>query len=86
MRVLYIFVVVLARALNVAILARVLLSWIPVDRNNRFVIILYDITEPILGPIRRVMPSLGGLDLSPLIALLLVELAERVLLALLARV
>ncbi len=86
MRVLYIFVVVLARALNVAILARVLLSWIPVDRNNRFVIILYDITEPILGPIRRVMPSLGGLDLSPMIALLLVELAERVLLTLLARV
>jgi len=70
----------------VAILARVLLSWIPVDRNNRFVIILYDITEPILGPIRRVMPSLGGLDLSPMIALLLVELAERVLLTLLARV
>jgi len=86
MRVLYIFVVVLARALNVAILARVLLSWIPVDRNNRFVIILYDITEPILGPIRRVMPSMGGLDLSPMIALLLVELAERVLLTLLARV
>ena len=86
MRVLYIFVVVLARALNVAILARILLSWIPVDRNNRLVIVLYDITEPILGPIRRVMPSLGGLDLSPMIALILVELAERVLLTLLARV
>jgi len=86
MRALYIFVVVLARALNVAILARILISWIPVDRNNRFVILLYDITEPILGPIRRVMPSLGGLDLSPMIALILVELAERVLLTLLTRV
>jgi YggT family protein len=86
MRVLYIFVVVLARALNVAILARILLSWIPVDRNNRLIIILYDITEPILGPIRRLMPSLGGLDLSPMIALILVELAERVLLTLLTRV
>jgi|YNPNPStandDraft_1061719.scaffolds.fasta_scaffold29123_2 YggT family protein len=86
MRVLYIFIVVLARALNVAILTRVLLSWIPVDRNNRLVVFLYDITEPILGPIRRVMPNLGGLDLSPLIALILVEMAERVLLTLLARV
>jgi YggT family protein len=86
MRVLYIFIVVLARASNVAILTRVLLSWIPVDRNNRLVVFLYDITEPILGPIRRVMPNLGGLDLSPLIALILVEMAERVLLTLLARV
>jgi YggT family protein len=86
MRALYIFVVVLARALNVAILARILISWIPVDRNNRFVILLYDITEPILGPIRRLMPSLGGLDLSPMIALILVELAERVLLTLITRV
>lgn len=86
MRALYIFIVVLARALNVAILVRVLLSWIPVDRNSRLVTFLYDLTEPILGPIRRLMPSFGGLDLSPLIALILVELAERVLLTLLARV
>lgn len=85
MRALYIFIVVLARALNVAILLRVLISWLPIDRNSRLVTFLYDITEPILGPIRRVMPSFGAIDLSPLIALILIELAERVLLSLLAR-
>ena len=85
MSALYMFVVVLARVLNVAILARILISWVPIDRNNRFIVILYQITEPILGPIRRVMPNLGGLDLSPMIALILIEVAERVLVTILMR-
>ena len=85
MNVAYTFVAVLSRAMYVAILARVVLSWVNVDPNNRLIRFLYEITEPILGPIRRVMPSLGGLDLSPMIALVLVSLAERVLLALLGR-
>jgi YggT family protein len=85
MSALYMFVVVLARVLNVAILARILVSWVPIDRNNRFIVILYQITEPILGPIRRVMPNLGGLDLSPMIALILIEVAERVLVTILMR-
>jgi YggT family protein len=84
MKVAYTFVVVLARVMNLAILARILLSWVNVDPNNRVIRFLYEITEPILGPIRRVMPSLGGLDLSPMIALVLISLAERVLLSLVA--
>ena len=79
MRVLNTFVVLLARALNLAIFARILLSWMPVDKGNRLVRILYEITEPILGPIRRLIPAFGGLDLSPLIALILIQVAERVL-------
>jgi len=85
MQVLQLFVVFLARALNLAILARVLLSWIPMDRNSRVIQILYEITEPIMGPIRRVMPNLGGLDISPMIALILVQVIERVLISLFAR-
>ena len=85
MSVLYYFIVVLAQVLNLAIVARILLSWIPIDRNNRLIVFLYEITEPILGPIRRVMPSMGGLDLSPMIALILIQVAERVLLTILAR-
>jgi YggT family protein len=86
MRALYYFVVFLARLLNAAILIRVLLTWIPVDRDNRFVVIIHEITEPILGPVRRVVPSLGGLDISPMLGLILVEVAERVLLTILQRV
>lgn len=80
------FVRLLAGALNLAIFARILLSWMPMDRENRLVRIVYDITEPILGPIRRVLPALGGLDLSPLIALILIRVAERVLIMILQTV
>ena len=86
MRVLTTFVVLLARALNLAIFARILLSWMPMDRGNRLVRIIYEITEPILGPIRRVLPALGGLDLSPMIALILIQVAERVLIMILQTV
>ncbi|TEU09958.1 MAG: YggT family protein [Anaerolineales bacterium] len=86
MRVLNTFVRLLAGALNLAIFARILLSWMPMDRENRLVRIVYEITEPILGPIRRVLPALGGLDLSPLIALILIRVAERVLIMILQTV
>lgn len=82
---LYYFVVFMARILNLAILIRIFLSWLPINRNSRFVHIILEITEPILGPIRRVMPPLGGLDLSPMIGLILVQVAERVLLTLVSR-
>ena len=82
MRLLFSFVNILAQVLNIAILARVLLSWIPLDRNNALVRIVYEITEPILGPIRRVLPPLGGLDLSPIVALILIQVVQRVLLTL----
>lgn len=38
---------------------------------------LHSLTEPVFGPIRRVVPSLGGLDLSPMIALLLIIFLQR---------
>ncbi|MHB1295380.1 MAG: YggT family protein [Anaerolineae bacterium] len=74
---------ILARVLNLLILARVLLSWIPMSRGNQLVEIIYALTEPILGPIRRVLPSLGGLDLSPIVALLLLEVVRTLLVRLL---
>ena len=41
--------------------------------------ILHALTEPVLAPIRRILPALGGLDLSPLIALLIVFFLERLI-------
>ena len=84
MRLLFTFVNILAQVLNIAILARVLLSWLPLDRDNILVRLVYEITEPILGPIRRVLPPLGGLDLSPIVALILIQVVQRVLLMLIA--
>ena len=59
--------------LTAAIFIRVLLSWFPIDPRNPLVTLLYDITEPILQPLRRVIPRMGMFDLSPLVALLLIQ-------------
>jgi len=74
---LYTLLVFVARLFNAALIIRVLLSWIPIDRGNPTIDSavrgLYAITEPVLGPIRRAIPPLAGLDLSPMIAILLVQ-------------
>jgi YggT family protein len=71
------FVNVLAGALTLAIFVRVILSWIPNARLpfglGEFV---FNVSEPILGPIRRAMPFFGGIDFSPFVALLLIQLVS----------
>jgi YggT family protein len=52
------------------LLGRIVLSYFPISPGSlvaQLFSFLYTITEPVLGPVRRVMPSLGGLDLSPLV-------------------
>jgi YggT family protein len=68
------FVNLLFNALLFAILGRVLISWIDPMGNMRVTQILREITEPILAPIRSVLPNFGMIDLSPLVAMLLIQL------------
>lgn len=70
------------------ILARVIISWIPVPRDNKFIILLYQLTEPILGPIRTMIArsSFGKnmmLDFSPIVALLLLSFLKSIILRIL---
>lgn len=68
-----------------ALLLRVLVSWLPnLDRRHPAVRLLDDLTEPILAPLRRVLPTAGPLDLSPLVAYFVLRLAQRVVVGLLA--
>lgn len=62
-----------------AIIGRALISWF--DPGARWPIsrVLHDVTEPIIGPIRQVMPNLGALDISPIVALVLVQLLRNFL-------
>jgi YggT family protein len=75
------FINVLAGALTLAIFVRVILSWIPNARLpfglGEFV---FAVSEPILGPIRRYMPFFGGIDFSPLVALLAINVISSLLL------
>ena len=57
----------------IAIIARALLSWFNMDPRSPLIQALNQITEPILDPIRRIMPRLGMIDLSPLIAIMLLQ-------------
>lgn len=63
--------------LSIAIFIRVILSWVGMDPRNPVVIFLHDITEPILSPIRQFMPRVGMLDLSPLVAIIILQLVAR---------
>jgi YggT family protein len=64
-------VVILCYALIVAIIIRSLMSWFPVNRDNFLVNLLQTITEPILAPLRRIIPRLDAIDLSPMVAIIL---------------
>jgi YggT family protein len=58
-------------ALWLLILARVILSWIDPGGRSRFAAFVISTTEPILAPVRRLLPPTGMFDLSPLIVLLI---------------
>lgn len=65
---------------QIILLGRVLLSWIPnMDYRNPIVRFLYAATEPILEPIRRMLPSTGGMDFSPLIVFLGIAVINQLL-------
>lgn len=76
------FINILFYALWVAILGRVIISWLNLSPYNPIVVALYQITEPILAPIRRVLPQMGMIDLSPMVALIVMMIVQRVLLSL----
>jgi YggT family protein len=69
------------------LIASAILSWLiafnVVNTRNQFVAavaeFLYRITEPVLAPIRSVMPSLGGLDISPIILILIIIFIQKVI-------
>lgn len=65
---------------TLALLVRVLFGWIQVPYTGRFMHFLWRITEPVLAPIRSLLPPLAGFDLSPLVAFFLLRLLEQVVL------
>ena len=54
------------------IIARALISWINPNPSNPLIRIICAITDPVLVPIRRLLPDLGGLDISPFVAIVII--------------
>lgn len=69
----------LLTAVQIAIIARALFSWVDPMGRTPVGAFLHTITDPILTPIRRLMPSTGFIDLSPIVALLLIQVIRVVL-------
>jgi YggT family protein len=66
---------ILFRIYSYIILARIFISWLPVDRTNPIIRLIYQITEPVLAPFRIILPLGGmGIDLSPIIVFFLLNL------------
>lgn len=49
------------------LLIRVLMSWVDPNPYNPIVQVIYKLTEPVLAPVRRILPPLGPIDLSPIV-------------------
>ena len=64
----------LCQVLTLAILARVIISWFSPSPTNRLVVILYQVTEPFLAPLRRIIPRVGMFDFTPVVAIILLRL------------
>lgn len=77
------FVNILFEALSLAIVIRIFLSWFRVDPYNQFMQILYQITEPVLAPFRRIIPPIGMIDISPIVALLVLGLMQQIVITML---
>ena len=67
------FLELLCEVLTLVILIRVILSWISPGQTNMLTRFLYQVTEPILAPLRRIIPRIGVLDLTPLVAVILLQ-------------
>lgn len=67
-------IILVCQALTLAIFARVILSWFSLRPGNMLVVMLDRITEPLLGPLRRIIPRVGVFDFSPIVAILILRL------------
>lgn len=63
------------------IIIRVLISWVNPDPFNPIVQILHRLTDPVLEPVRRRLPDFGGLDVSPIVVLLVIFFLQNFLVA-----
>jgi len=76
----YTLVATLFRLYEIIVVIRVLFSWIDIDEDHPAVRWIYRVTEPLLGPIRQVLPNVMGIDFSPFLLLLALSILQRAVL------
>lgn len=71
------FVAQLLQLYSICLFGRIILSWFPLAPGGAMASVfgvLYNLTEPVLGPVRRVLPSVGMIDLSPIVVFILINI------------
>jgi YggT family protein len=59
-----------------ALLAMIILSWVAPGSNNPAIYLLHQITEPVMVPVRKLLPAMGGLDFSPILVFILINVIQ----------
>lgn len=67
------------RGLQFLLIASAIMSWFKPDPNNTIVKLINAIVDPLLHPIKTLLPAVGGMDFSPVVALLLLSLLQRLI-------
>lgn len=67
---------------NILLLVRIVMSWIMVDlRGNKFSLVIFELTEPLLMPARKILPNSGPIDFSPLLVLFALQILQHLIAA-----
>jgi YggT family protein len=64
---------------SLVLFAAIILSWVNLSPDNPIVRVIRQLTEPVLAPVRRVLPAAGGFDFSPLVVLVAIRLLQRLI-------
>ena len=59
-----------------ALLGMIILSWVAAGSRHPAIYLLYQITEPVMAPFRKVLPAMGGLDFSPILVFILINIIQ----------
>lgn len=78
--VLYNTVNIFFNVVSLLILARIIMSWLPQLRYNQIGEFVFGITEPILSPFQRIIPPIGMIDISPMVAIIALYVLQTILL------
>ncbi len=70
------FIDFLALALQLLIVVRVIMSWVRPEPTGPLGRFLFDVTDPLLKPFQKILPPLAGLDFSPILALVVIQILQ----------
>ncbi len=68
------------------VLARVLISWVPHNPSQPIFKFIYEVTEPVMAPFSRLIPNIGGIDFSPIVVILAIEVLQKIVISILVSV